>query len=177
MKLITHHSKEFLLNQAKGAEHMMTYGNGQNILYQIINKGEKCMKKGTFARYMNKTFRVSDRNGSHIGLVSENQADVDNGFLEYIYPSYYKDSDSSPKLYIKEVKKADLDELYEVDYEAKYNGYIFNLDFYEDGTKLSLGTSETEPARQNGFERTDKYYYEKSVKKDEIEIIEMIKKL
>ncbi|WP_274517040.1 hypothetical protein [Fictibacillus macauensis] len=40
------------------------------------------MEKGTFAKYMNKTFRVSDRNGNRIELVSEDQADVNNGFKE-----------------------------------------------------------------------------------------------
>ncbi|EIT83731.1 hypothetical protein A374_18965, partial [Fictibacillus macauensis ZFHKF-1] len=92
------------------------------------------MEKGTFARYMNKTFRVSIRGDDCIRLISEDQADVNNGFKKHIYPSYYKDRDRLPKLYIKEVKKADLDELYEVDYKAKYNGTIFNLHFNEANT-------------------------------------------
>ncbi|WP_026692775.1 hypothetical protein [Peribacillus kribbensis] len=135
------------------------------------------MEKGTFAKYTSKIFRVSNIDGDSIRLVSENQADLNNGFKEKIYPSSYKDSANLPRLYIKEIKKAELDELYEVDYKARYKGNIYNLSFNKAGSQFRLGTTDAELAKQNGFERTDKYYYEKVVDQDEIEILEFIKKL
>ncbi|MEB6551072.1 hypothetical protein MXL46_18650 [Heyndrickxia sporothermodurans] len=83
------------------------------------------MEKGTFAKYTNKTYRVSNIDVDCIRLVSEDQADLNNGFKEKIYPSNYKDIANLPRLYIKEIKKAEIDEIYEVDYKAKYKGNIF----------------------------------------------------
>jgi hypothetical protein len=45
------------------------------------------------------------------------------------------------------------------------------------GTQFTLGTTNTELAKQYGFERTDKYYYEKEVKEEEFEVLEYVKKL
>ncbi|TXC78490.1 hypothetical protein FS935_22770 [Metabacillus litoralis] len=134
------------------------------------------MEKGTFAKYTNKTFKVSNINGDCIRLVSDDQDDLENGFREKIYPSPFKESANLPRLYIKEVKKADIDEIYEVDYKAKYKGNIFNLSFNKTGSQLRLGTINADLAKQNGFDRTDKYYYEKIVNQDEIEVLEFIKK-
>lgn len=135
------------------------------------------MEIGTFAKYTNKTFRVSNNDGDSIRLLSDCQADLKNGFKEKIYPSNFKDSANLPRLYIKEVNKADIDEIYEVDYNAKYKGNIFNLSFNKTGSQLRLGTINADLAKQYGFERTDKYYYEKIVNQDEIEVLEFIKKL
>ncbi|PKR82386.1 hypothetical protein [Heyndrickxia camelliae] len=135
------------------------------------------MEKGIFAKYTNKIFRVSNIDGDIIRLVSDDQADLNNGFKEKIYPSNYKDSANLPRIYIKEINKAEIDEIYEVDYKAKYKGNIFNLSFSNSGSQFRLGTNNAELAKQNGFERTDKYYYEKIVNQDEIEVLELIKKL
>lgn len=135
------------------------------------------MEKGTFAKYTNKVFRVSNIDNDNIRLVSEDQTDLNNGFKEKMYPSNFKDSANLPRLYIKEVKKSEIDEIYEVDYKAKYKGNIFNLSFNNVGSQFRLGTNNAELAKQNGFERTDKYYYEKIVNQDEIEVLKLIKKL
>ncbi|MCK0472328.1 hypothetical protein [Halalkalibacter sp. APA_J-10(15)] len=135
------------------------------------------MEKGIFAKYMNKIYRVSNIDGDTIRLVSEDRADLKNEFKEKIYPINYKDRSNLPRLYIKEIKKAKIDEIYEIDYKAKYKGNILNLSINKVGTELRLGTTDTEFAKNNGFERTDKYYYEKTVNQDEIEIIKIKKNL
>lgn len=135
------------------------------------------MDKGTFAKYKNKIFRVSDIDGDKIRLVSEDQMDLNNGFKEKIYPSSYKDIANLPRLYINELKKEEIDEIYEVDYKAKYKGNIFNLSFNKAATQFRIGTINAELAKQNGFERTDKYYYEKVVNQDEIEVLKFTKDL
>lgn len=44
------------------------------------------MEKGTFAKYKNKIFRVSNIDGDNIRwLVSEDLADLNNGFKEKLY--------------------------------------------------------------------------------------------
>ncbi|KIL43109.1 hypothetical protein [Jeotgalibacillus campisalis] len=134
------------------------------------------MEKGIFARYKNKTFRVSTIDGETVRLVSE-ESNISEGFKELIYPSNYKDRNNLPTLYIKEVKKVEIEEIYEVDYKAKFRGEKFNLSFNKAGSEFRLGTMHAELANQYGFERTDKYYYEKIVNENEIEVIEVQKKL
>ncbi|WP_053218443.1 hypothetical protein [Virgibacillus senegalensis] len=135
------------------------------------------MEKGRFAKYKNKIFRVSNINGDNIRLVSEDLADLNNGFKEKVYSGNIKDSTNLPRLYIKEVKKKEIDEIFEVDYKARHKGHIFNLSFNASGSQFRLGTTNAELAKQNGFERTDKYYYEKIVTQDEIEVLKFTKNL
>ncbi|MEB6551071.1 hypothetical protein MXL46_18645 [Heyndrickxia sporothermodurans] len=51
------------------------------------------------------------------------------------------------------------------------------MSFNREGSQFRLETNNAELAKQNGFERTDKYYYEKNVNQDEIEVLKFIKKL
>ncbi|MGF2616403.1 hypothetical protein FZC84_01285 [Rossellomorea vietnamensis] len=128
------------------------------------------MEKGTFAKYKNKIYRVSRIDEDILRLVSKDQEDLKHGFKEKTYPSYYKDTADLPKLFVYEIKKEEADEIYQVDYKAKFNGNVFNLSFDKTATQLRLGTSNAELAKENGFDRTDKYYYEKEVNQDEIDI-------
>ncbi|MCC5804371.1 hypothetical protein [Rossellomorea vietnamensis] len=95
--------------------------------------------------------------------MSENQSNLNNGFKEKIYPSNYNNSANLPRLFISEVKKEEIDEIYEIDYKAKYRGNMFNLSISKTKAQFKIGTVDAELARRNGFERTDKYYYEKEV--------------
>ncbi|MDG5471461.1 hypothetical protein P6709_06855 [Jeotgalibacillus sp. ET6] len=131
------------------------------------------MKKGILAIHNNKTFKVSNIDGETIRLVSE-VPNTSEGFTKVIYPSNYKKRDNLPTLYTKEVKKVEIDEMYEVDYKATYRGEKFNLSFNNTGSEFKLGTRDAELANQYGFERTDKYYYEKIVSENEIEVIKEV---
>ena len=97
------------------------------------------MEKGTFAKYKNKIFRVSNIDGDNIRLVSEDLADLNNGFKEKIYSVNIKDSTNLPSLYIKEVKKEEIDEIFEVNYKARHIGIIFSLSFNAAGSQFRLG--------------------------------------
>ncbi|MGD7043213.1 hypothetical protein [Jeotgalibacillus proteolyticus] len=133
------------------------------------------MKKGIFAKHKNKTFNVSNIDGETIRLVSED-SNTSEEFTKVIYSSKYIDRENLPTLYFKEIKKAEIDEMYEVDYKATYRGEKFNLSFNNTGSEFRR-TIDAELAYQYGFKRTDKYYYEKVVSESEIEIIEVKKKL
>ncbi|SDZ50617.1 hypothetical protein SAMN05421736_11534 [Evansella caseinilytica] len=135
------------------------------------------MEKGLFAVYKNKTYKVSNINGNIIRLVSQDKIDLNNDFNEKKYPSNIQNKDSLPKLFIKEVKRAEIDEIYEIDYDAKYKGKVYSLSFNKQNSEFWLGTNDAELARKYGFERTDKYYYEKRVELTEIEIIKKKKNM
>jgi hypothetical protein len=132
------------------------------------------VKQGVYADYQGKTYKVSNKNGSKLRLVSEDKEDIKNGFMQNIYPSIYKNVESLPKLYIKEVDREAVNKLYEINYKAKYNGILFNVIFSKSGQEILLGTTDAKLAFANGFERTDKYYYEKLVTHDEVELIKEI---
>lgn len=80
-------------------------------------------------------------------------------------------------MYIKEVKKEEIEEIFEIDYKAKYKDNIFNISSNKIDSQYRIGTTDAEIAQQNGFNRTDKYYYEKLVNQDEIDILKISKKL
>lgn len=127
------------------------------------------MRKGLFAKYSGKIYRANIHKDSLIKLISEDVNDEDLGFKLKIYPDYYKDKESLPKLYIKEVSKLKISELFEVETKVKYKGYIFNVSSEKSGNYF-IGTSDATLAKELNFDRTDKYYYEKWVAEDEVEV-------
>jgi len=135
------------------------------------------MEKGVFAVYNAKIYKVSSVKGNLVRLVSSDKNDKKNGFYEKIYQSTVQNTSTLPQLFVKEVKKEEVDKIYEVDFKAKFNGNVYNLTFNKVTNSFTLGTNDAKLARENGFERTDKYYYEKQINEDEIEIIKEIKHL
>ncbi|WP_369899945.1 hypothetical protein [Bacillus manliponensis] len=135
------------------------------------------MKKGLFAQYHNKFYYVSKISNDIIRLVSQCERDIKDGFKEKVYPEYYQNRNELPKIYIKEIRKEDVEKLYEIDYKAQYRGHTVNISSSEKEGDVNLGTGDAELAKELGFERTDKYYYEKWVSKDEVQIIEEKKEI
>ncbi|WP_052353853.1 hypothetical protein [Neobacillus jeddahensis] len=134
------------------------------------------MRKGLFAKYSGKIYRANIQKDSLIKLISEDANDEDLGFKMKIYPDYYKNKESLPKLYIKEVSKHKINELFEVETKVKYKGYIFNVSS-EKGGNYYIGTTDAALAKALNFDRTDKYYYEKWVAEEDVEVFEEIKEI
>ncbi|MED3833851.1 hypothetical protein [Peribacillus frigoritolerans] len=86
---------------------------------------------------------------------------MDNGF------TYYKNN-----IYTKIVGLDEVKELYSINPYAIYKEEVFPASQERKTGKVLLDTTNTELAKRMGFERTDKYMYSKSVKWDEVEIIE-----
>ncbi|MDO6657828.1 hypothetical protein [Anaerobacillus sp. 1_MG-2023] len=135
------------------------------------------MEKGVYARYNQNVYSVSKNDLNYIRMVSKNKSDLNNGFVEKTYPNNIKDIKNLPEIYIKEVKRSEVEQLFKLDYKAKYNGHIFNVVFPKDQTKVKLGTTDAELAKENDFERTDKYYYEKLVDVQDVKLIELKQEL
>ncbi|MBN8209821.1 hypothetical protein JI666_13775 [Bacillus sp. NTK071] len=93
--------------------------------------------------------------------------------MKKTYPNSFKDAKNLPEIYIKEVKRTDIEMLIKIDYKAEYNGHAFNVNFPKDQTKIIIGTADAELAKENGFERSDKYYYEKLVDVRDVKLIEL----
>ncbi len=129
------------------------------------------MEKGLFGIYKQKIYEVSRINTKQVRLVSRHKEDLEQGFTEKIYPDNYLNQEGLPRLYIKVVERANLDELYEIDYKIKYAADIFDFISEKHNKKILIGTDDAKLAKKHNFSRVDKYYYEKEVNKRDIEII------
>lgn len=136
----------------------------------------KAMRKGLFAKYKESNYQAEILSDSLIKLVSSEVKDKELGFNLKIYPEYYKDAKNLPKLYLKEVNRNDIIELFEVFPKSRYKGHEFNVSREKNGN-VNIGTVDATLAKKMGFERTDKYYYEKWVPKNEVEIFEERKEI
>lgn len=123
---------------------------------------------GLYAEYHGLTFKVVKPMGNELLLVTEEDYAEDLGFTADI-------SDASPHtLYFKTVAKDDVDHLYDLTHEARYEGSIFDL-FQDDEGYNYIGTDNQDKALSFGLEPVKDLpvdgYYSKRVTDDEIEKI------
>ncbi|MGG3478286.1 hypothetical protein ABES21_12300 [Peribacillus frigoritolerans] len=123
--------------------------------WEMIRKGEYTIYNGREYRFIE-----SDTVGA-IELISNDKKDMNNGFTHY-----------KINIYTKIVGVNEVGKLYSINPYAVYKGEMFPATEERKTGKVLLDTTNTELAKRMGFERTDKYMYSKSVKWDEVEIIE-----
>ncbi|MEK4009638.1 hypothetical protein [Peribacillus sp. FSL M8-0224] len=120
------------------------------------------IRKGEYTIYDGREYRfIESDTVEAIELISNDKKDMENGF------TYYKKN-----IYTKIVGVNEVKELYSINPYAVYKGEVFPASDERKTGKVLLDTTNTELAKRMGFERTDKYMYSKSVKWDEVEIIE-----
>ena len=122
------------------------------------------MVDGRYATYQGQTFRVSGVHDGYVRLVTEDAASQHLGFEAKTYEH------TAHTLYIKEVPREDIEEVYDIRLEARYEGVIFDLFSDVDG-QWYIGTSDSEKGEAYQLLHTDKYYYSKPVKETEFERI------
>lgn len=127
--------------------------------------------KEIYAKYNNNVYRVSALNKSKVRLISYNEDDLLNGFKRKIYPENYTDRDILPNIFFCEVDTKCVDEIYERTFKVVYKNCIFEL-ISNKLNEVVIGTSDFKLASKFNFNRTDKYYYEKKLPRDEVKIIE-----
>ncbi|WP_077321500.1 hypothetical protein [Virgibacillus proomii] len=114
-------------------------------------------------------YRVSSIKDNIVRLVSDNEQEIKKGFVEKVYPDIYLNKDSLPRLFIKEVDKTSLIELYKITWKIFYKNGIFEL-IKENKQDVIIGTPNAKLARTYKMDRVDKYYYEKQIPKNEVKI-------
>ncbi|YCI77548.1 hypothetical protein M1D47_02565 [Bacillus sp. R1-10] len=120
------------------------------------------LRKGEYTIYNGREYRfIESDTVEAIKLISNDKKDMENGF------TYYKKN-----IYTKIVGVNEVKEFYSINPYAVYKGEVFPASEERKTGKVLLATTNTELAKRMGFERTDKYMYSKSVKWDEVEIIE-----
>jgi hypothetical protein len=122
------------------------------------------MIDGKYAIYNNETYKVVSIHGNEVLLVTEDERAEEQGFI-----AQTKDH-TLHTLYYKHVARDDLEELYELFQEARYEGAIF--DYYQDSDgNQYIGTNDKEKANTFGLSQVDDSYYNKIVNDDEIDKI------
>lgn len=124
------------------------------------------IKKGRYARFNGKEYKVYTNEDGSYDLVSHDQNDVNNGFFEQ-----YSDT------YVKKVSVNEITSIHRIIPFAKYQGNRLDVNDQEKNGEIHLGTIDATLAKKLDFERTDKYYYEKWIPKNEVEIFEERKEI
>ncbi|MEN2667611.1 hypothetical protein [Listeria aquatica] len=124
------------------------------------------VKDGFFCVYNNIEYEVT-RNKEHEFIIMTEE-------INKVTPGFVDKYNSG--VYTKPINKKDVSDYYRISSKAIYKGVEFNITT-EKGSELFLGTDNAELARKMDFDRTDKYYYEKWVPENEVEIIMKRKEL
>ena len=130
-----------------------------------------------YAIFNGKKFDVTYEGNNIYTLISNVQYD---GFAQYINIL----GQVAENTYIKEVENVELDFLYELSYELKYQGLWFYLTSSLNTNTISkelfvigldyFGSEAIELAEELGFERPDKFYFTKKIYRKDIEALKVI---
>ncbi|WP_405101042.1 hypothetical protein [Oceanobacillus sp. FSL H7-0719] len=119
------------------------------------------VRKGDYTYYDGKEYRlVTDRNGKTF-LISNDSTDIKKGFQKY-----------SDGVFQKEIDLNEIGDIYYIHPYAIYNGEEFDAKVNKGKNTVKLGTSNSTLATKMGFDRVDKYYYEKNVSVDKVNLFE-----
>ncbi|MGC6768034.1 hypothetical protein [Enterococcus sp. LJL51] len=136
--------------------------------------GEKMeLSVGDYAVFKNEVYQANDITSKTVTLVSRKKETEKLGFTKYIFPKEFENRDILPDIYEKIVDKSELTELYRAEYYAIYKNQKFSVRSSLNKENVVLGSSDAQLVNELGFKRTDKYFYEKEVPKNEVIIEEV----
>ncbi|MGF9963735.1 hypothetical protein [Bacillus rhizoplanae] len=122
------------------------------------------IKSGKYGIYKGKEYRLAKEKDDSITLVSEDPAELQNGFIKY---------ERSNNIFLKVVLKQDLESAYYINVDAKYKGHIFGVIGYgEKDQTVTLFTQDPALADKFHMSRPFRGEFVKIVKVDEVELIE-----
>ena len=124
------------------------------------------IKNGKYCTFKNLEYELTMDMDGNLLIISKDPLLLKEGFID-VYES---------GVYSKVVKSSELSNCHRVSIKGKIKGEIVNV-YREDKYNYYVGTSDAEVARKLGLERTDKYYYEKWVPKNEVGIFEERKEI
>lgn len=123
------------------------------------------IKKGFFGIYQGEEYEVTEDMDNNFLILTKDLSKITNDFVD-TYGS---------GVYTKKVSRNELSEYYYIQPQASYMGDQFNVSRREVNGKVCLGTGDATLAEKLRFDRTDKYYYEKWVDKEDVIIFEQRK--
>ena len=122
------------------------------------------LRNDTYTTYLKKEYRVWNNQGL-ANLVSNDESDLSNGFTEYD-----SDGNNNPRIFIKMVSPSEIGDVYEISTFCLYHGFEFHIT-YDDGENYVLVSDYSPLVEKFNFTRIDKFGYEKTVPKDEVDLV------
>ncbi|WP_066074054.1 hypothetical protein [Neobacillus soli] len=125
------------------------------------------IRSGDFTIYNHKEYSLFKKQDGSVNLISYDSASLKEGFKQH---------NLIPNAYVKNLKIGDITNAYQIKTHAKYMSEEVNVsaekeDFYY------IGTTDANLAKKLGLDRTDKYYYEKWVPKEDVLLFEVKKSI
>jgi len=135
-------------------------------LIRIRNRKDLKMaiKKGIYTTYLGKEYRVLRRDG-FARLISNDPKDIADGFLER-----EPEKNLNPRIFFKMVSPSEIGDVYEISTFCLYHGFEFHIT-YDDGENYVLVSDYSPLVEKFNFTRIDKFGYEKTVPKDEVDLV------
>ena len=122
------------------------------------------LRNDTYTTYLKKEYRVWNNQGL-ANLVSNDESDLSNGFIEYD-----SDGNNNPRIFFKMVSPSEIGDVYEISTFCLYHGFEFHIT-YDDGENYVLVSDYSPLVEKFNFTRIDKFGYEKTVPKDEVDLV------
>lgn len=128
------------------------------------------LRNDTYTTYLKKEYRVWNNQGL-ANLVSNDESDLSNGFIEYD-----PDGNNNPRIFIKMVPPSEIGDVYENSTFAIYKGFEFYVLNEYDG-KYTLSTIDKVFVEKLGFFQYEFGVFHKEVSKEDLDLIFEKKKL
>ncbi len=128
------------------------------------------LRNDTYTTYLKKEYRVWNNQGL-ANLVSNDESDLSNGFIEYD-----SDGNNNPRIFIKMVPPSEIGDIYEISTFAIYKGFEFYVLNEYDG-KYTLSTIDKVFVEKLGFFQYEFGVFHKEVSKEDLDLIFEKKKL
>ncbi|MBV7509276.1 hypothetical protein KW850_29310 [Bacillus sp. sid0103] len=129
-------------------------------------RGGIMIKSGDYAIINNFEYEIYDNGDDTFNLVTNDPQSIKEGFSE----------DNFPNIFFKIINVKDLKNAFNVKTYGKYKNVEINV-HKENENQYLVGTSDSSIAKTLGLDRTDKYYYEKWVPKEDVQLFEVRKPL
>jgi hypothetical protein len=122
------------------------------------------LRSGDFALYHNQEYELYENGDDTVNLVTDNPQSIEHGFIKDPFSNRFE----------KTVNVQEVTNAYHIKIYGKYKNAEVNVRT-EDEHSYLIGTPDAEKAQILNLDRIDKYFYEKWVPKDEVEIFEVKK--
>ena len=123
------------------------------------------IRSGDFTTYNNKEYSFFKKQDGSVNLISYDSDALLEGFKKH---------DKIANAYVKNVRIDEIHNPFLIKTHGKYKNEEINVRT-EKGDSYHIGTPDAEIAKKLDMDRTDKYYYEKWIPKEEVELFEVRK--
>lgn len=123
------------------------------------------IRSGDFTTYNNKEYSFFKKQDGSVNLISYDSDALLEGFKKH---------DRNANAFVKNVGIDEIHNPFLIKTHGKYKNEEINVRT-EKGDSYHIGTSDAEIAKKLDMDRTDKYYYEKWIPKEEVELFEVRK--